>query len=68
LPHHVQHEIVEALGLIQEEDRSRPSDEQFSLIFRQAAQNGKLADLWQRVEQKYPDGDPGKNPFRKPQT
>jgi hypothetical protein len=24
--------------------------------------------LWQRVEQKYPDGDPGKIPFRKPQT
>lgn len=68
LPYHVQHEIVEALGLFQEEDRNRPSDEQFSLFFRRAAENGKLADLWQRVEQRYPDGDPGKNPFPKPQT
>ncbi len=68
LPSHVQHEIVEALGLIQEEDRGRPADEQFNLYFRRAAENGKLADLWQQVEQRYPDGDPGKNPFPKPQT
>ena len=68
LPHHVQREIVEALGLFQEEDRNRPVDEQFNLFFRRAAENGKLADLWQRVEQRYPHGYLGKNPFPKPQT
>jgi hypothetical protein len=63
LPHHVQREIAEGLELVQEEDRARPSDEQFSVLFRRATEEGKLGDLWRRVEEKYPDGEPEKNPF-----
>ena len=65
LPHHVQREIAEALGLFQDQDRARPLDEQFGIFFRRATENGKLGDLWRRVEEKYPDGEPDKNPFPK---
>lgn len=65
LPSHVQREIAAALGLIQDQDLARPLDEQFSLFFRRATENGKLGDLWRRVEEKYPDGEPEKNPFPK---
>lgn len=66
LPHHVQREIAEGLELMREEDRARPSDEQFSVFFRRATEEGKLGDLWKLVEEKYPDGEPEKNPFPKP--
>jgi hypothetical protein len=66
LPHHLQREIVEALKLVREEDRDRPLDEQFGSFFRRATEEGKLGDLWTRVEEKYPDGEPHKNPFPKP--
>jgi hypothetical protein len=63
LPYHVQREIAEALSLVQDQDASRPLDEQFSLFFRRATESGKLGDLWRKVEEKYPDGEPYKNPF-----
>jgi hypothetical protein len=65
LPSRVQREIAEALNLVRGDDASKPTDEQFAAYFGRAAQEGKLSDLWRRVEQQYGDGEPDKNPFLK---
>ena len=63
LPYHVQMAIAEALGLLQDDDKSQPAAEQFRRFFKRATDSGKLPDLWEEVEKKHPDGEPDKNPF-----
>jgi hypothetical protein len=65
LPLSAQLEIAKSLTLFESEDESKPIDEQFGTFFRRAAEQGKLPDLWRRVEQRYGDGEPEKNPFVK---
>jgi hypothetical protein len=64
LPYHMQMEIAQALGLLQDEDKDQLDAELFRRFFRRATESGKLSDLWNEVEKKHPDGEPDKNPFR----
>ncbi len=63
LPQHIQMEIAQALGLLQDDDKGLRDDKLFRSLFRRATERGKLADLWSEVEKIHPEGEPGKNPF-----
>jgi hypothetical protein len=63
LPHHVQHRIVQTLGVVTAQEATRSPDEFFKLCFKRAKELGKLGELWKLVEEQHPDGDPTKNPF-----
>lgn len=63
LPQHVQMEIAQAVGLLQDDDKGLQDDKLFRSLFRRATDRGKLADLWTEVEKRHPEGEPSKNPF-----
>ena len=63
LPQHIQMEIAQGLGLLEDADRGLQEEKLFRDLFRRAAERGKLADLWSEVEKRHPDGVPGENPF-----
>ncbi len=65
LAKHEQLEIAGALGLLSAEDEGLQNDDLFRNIFRRARQLGKLAELWDEVEKKHPQGETDKNPFVK---
>ena len=64
LPWHVQKQIARTFGLPKEGDEGLQDDFLFRVLFRQATETGKLADLWNEVETKHPKGRPEENPFR----
>jgi hypothetical protein len=56
-------EIAKALGLSREGDKLPPDHKTFEEYFKRAREARVLAGLWQKVEERYSNGDPSNNPF-----
>jgi hypothetical protein len=64
LPSQFQRQIARLFGVLKEGDESLRGDPLFRALFREATAKGKLAELWEEVESKRPNGRPKENPFR----
>jgi hypothetical protein len=63
LQRHVQNEIAQILGLLQEGDIDIMEDQWCAVLFQRANQSGKIGELWNEVEKRHENGEPDKNPF-----
>jgi len=64
LPYSRRMEIVQRLGLIEDEDESLREDERNKLYFQRAKAKGMLDSFWEEVESQHADGKPDENPFK----
>lgn len=63
LTYHKQVEIALALNLVKSGGPGLTRDQLSALIFKNAREKGKLAELWNLVKMEYNDEDEEKNPF-----
>lgn len=61
LPFHEQVAIAEHFGV---EWKDRAQAEFHHLLFKTANDTHRLAELWDEVEKRHPEGDKGVNPYR----
>lgn len=63
LAHVVQVELSKRLELVEPGDDINNSIELAKLVFKRAKDQGKLAQLWDEVFNRYTEGNPGPNPY-----
>lgn len=63
LSHVVQVELGKRLELIEPGDPISNSAELAALVFKRAKDQGKLAQVWDEVFNRYTSGNPGPNPY-----
>jgi hypothetical protein len=64
LQYYTRLKVVMDLNLIRDEDMALGKEELFNRVFQRAAEEKRLPELWDRVEQEYSDGKYPYNPYR----
>jgi hypothetical protein len=66
LPYSSRMDVVQKLGLIEDEDEGVREADRYKRYFERAHERNLLAQLWQEVESRQADGRPDENPFTQP--